>query len=102
MSNSTPACTAAQRVLRVWKALRGHTMTGLSNQEIAHLTGESPAYVTRCLVTLVEEGLVTKYENGRYAHGIATLQIAQAHANHCDQLMSRIAETNQRIAAGAR
>jgi len=47
------------------------------------------------------EGLVIKYDNGRYAHGIATLQIAQAHANHCDQLTTRMAEVNQRIAAGA-
>jgi len=91
---------SAQRVLRVWKALRGHTLTGLSNQELAELTGDSPANVSRALATLMAESLVTKFENGRYAHGIATLQIAQAHANHCERLSARIAETNQRIAAG--
>lgn len=97
----TAVCSSAQRVLRIWKALRGHTMTGLSNQEIAQRASESPANVTRALATLMAEGLVIKYDNGRYAHGIATLQIAQAHANHCDQLTTRMAEVNQRIAAGA-
>ncbi|CUI61273.1 MULTISPECIES: helix-turn-helix domain-containing protein [Achromobacter] len=91
---------SAQRVLRIWKALRGHTLTGLSNQEIAAMTGESPTNVTRALATLMTEDLVTKYENGRYAHGMATLQFAQAHADHCARMSARITEINQRIAAG--
>jgi len=44
---------SAQRVLRVWKALRGHTLTGLSNQELAQATGESAANVSRALATLM-------------------------------------------------
>lgn len=100
MKDATPI-GAAQRVLRIWKALRGHTHLGLSNQELAAMTGDSPANVSRALATLMAEDLVMKYDNGRYAHSIATLQIAQAHANHCDRLIGRITETNQRIAAGA-
>jgi len=92
--------TSAQRVLRVWKALRGHTLTGLSNQELAQATGESAANVSRALATLAAESLVMKLDNGRYAHGIATLQIAQAHAEHCERVNTRMAEINQRIAAG--
>ena len=101
MSASDTTINSAQRVLRIWKALRGHTLTGLSNQEIAAMTGDSPANVSRALATLVAEDLVVKFENGRYAHGIATLQIAQAHADHCARLTARITEVNQRIAAGA-
>jgi len=93
--------TSAQRVLRVWKALRGHTLTGLSNQELAQATGESAANVSRALATLAAESLVMKLDNGRYAHGIATLQIAQAHVNHCEQLTARLTELNQRIVAGS-
>jgi len=44
----------------------------------------------------VESGL----DNGRYAHGIATLQMAQAHAEHCERVATRMSEINQRIAAG--
>ncbi len=100
MSKET-TINSAQRVLRIWKALRGHTHTGLSNQELAAMTGESPTNVSRALATLMTEDLVVRFESGWYAHGIATLQIAQAHANHGDRLMQRMAETNQRIAAGA-
>lgn len=93
--------SSAQRVLRVWKALRGHTHTGLSNQELAAMTGESAVNISRALATLMAEDLVVRFDNGRYAHGMATLQIAQAHANHCERLNARIIETNQRIAAGS-
>jgi len=91
---------SAQRVLRVWKALRGHTLTGLSNQELATMTGESAANVSRALATLAAESLVSKLDNGRYAHSIATLQIAQAHAEHCERVTARIAQINQNIVAG--
>lgn len=99
MSDKT--INSAQRVLRIWKALRGHTLTGLSNQEIMALTDESATNVSRALATLMEEDLVIRYDNGRYAHGMATLQIAQAHANHCERTLARMTEMNQRIAAGA-
>ena len=49
--------------------------TGLSNQELAAMTGESPTSVSRALATLMTEDLVVRFENGRYAHGIATLQL---------------------------
>ncbi|WP_449425242.1 hypothetical protein [Rhodanobacter lindaniclasticus] len=38
-------------------------------------------------------------ENGRFAHGVALLQIAQAHADHTARLQARMTETTQRIAA---
>lgn len=93
--------SAAARVLRVLKALKGHTVTGLSNTELAHLAGDSPSNITRAMQTLIEEGLAVKLDNGRFAHSVGVLQIAQAHAEHMDRLQGRMQEINQRIAAGS-
>lgn len=93
--------SAAARVLRVLKALKGHTVTGLSNTELAHLTQDSPSNITRAMQTLIEEGLAMKLDNGRFAHSVGMLQIAQAHAEHMARLQGRMQEINQRIAAGS-
>lgn len=91
----------ALRVLRVLKALKGHSLMGLSNGELAKALDESPANITRYLTTLVDSGLATKLDTGRYAPGIALLQIAQAHANEMANAQNRINEINQRVLAGA-
>lgn len=93
--------SAAARVLRVLKALKGHTVTGLSNTELAHLTQDSPSNITRAMQTLIEEGLAMRLDNGRFAHSVGMLQIAQAHAEHMARLQGRMQEINQRIAAGS-
>lgn len=94
--------SASVRVLRVLKALKGHTVTGLSNSELAALTQDSPSNITRAMQTLIEEGLALKLDNGRFAHSVGVLQIAQAHAEHMARLTGRMQEINQRIAAGSR
>lgn len=91
----------ALRALRVLKALKGHSLMGLSNGELAKALDESPANITRYLSTLVDSGLATKLDTGRYAPGIALLQIAQAHANEMANAQNRINEINQRVLAGA-
>jgi DNA-binding IclR family transcriptional regulator len=93
--------SAAARVLRVLKALKGHTVTGLSNTELAQLAHDSPSNITRAMQTLIEEGLAVKLDNGRFAHSVGMLQIAQAHAEHMVRLTDRMQEINQRIAAGS-
>ena len=93
--------SAAARVLRVLKASKGHTVTGLSNSELAFLTQDSPSNITRAMQTLIEEGLAVKLDNGRFAHSVGVLQIAQAHAEHMVRLTGRMQEINQRIAAGS-
>lgn len=99
---STPAIIhSALKVLQVWEALKGHTLVGLSNTELVAATGQSAPNVSRALNTLIEGGYVTRYDSGRYAHSVKTLQIAQAHANHMQQFRTRAAELDQRIAAGA-
>jgi DNA-binding IclR family transcriptional regulator len=97
---STESFGSARRVLRVLMAMRGATHTGVSNTELAATLQESASNVTRALQVLVDEGFATKLDNGRYAHSIALLQIAQAHADHTARLTARMTETAQRIAAG--
>lgn len=101
MSSEPRVNETALRVLRVLKALKGHSLQGLSNGELANALEESPANITRYLTTLVEAGLATKLDTGRYAPGIALLQIAQAHANEMANAQNRINEINQRVLAGA-
>ncbi|MNV98590.1 IclR helix-turn-helix domain protein [compost metagenome] len=97
----TRTASSAGRVLRVLKALKGHTITGLSNAELAQMAGDSPSNVTRAMQVLIEEGLAVKLDNGRFAHSIVMLQIAQAHAEHMAGVNRRMNEINQRVAAGS-
>lgn len=93
--------TSGARILKILKVMKGFTLTGISNGDIAKAIGESPSNVTRALQTLIDEGLVIKLDNGLFAHSIQMLQIAQAHANHIAQMHDRITEVNQRILSGS-
>ncbi|AMK09628.1 helix-turn-helix domain-containing protein [Pseudodesulfovibrio indicus] len=93
--------TSSRRVLRVLALLKGHTLDGLANGEIAQALDETPVNISRALAVLAEEGWVTQLPSGRYAHHISVLQLAQAHANEMDRASSRIREINQRVMAGA-
>ncbi|EAS6529533.1 helix-turn-helix domain-containing protein [Salmonella enterica subsp. enterica serovar Montevideo] len=94
--------SSGTRILRVLKALRGHTLNGVSNGELALALGESPANINRALNTLIEEGLALKLENGRFAPGIQLLQIAMAHSHEMARAQDRINEINQRVISGSR
>ncbi|MGM7653574.1 helix-turn-helix domain-containing protein [Serratia marcescens] len=102
MSKKPGTSSSATRTLRVLIALKGYTMTGLSNGELAKALNVSPANISRDLATLVEVGLVIQLDNGRYAHSIQMLQIATAHAEHMSRMQARMNETTQRIMAGTR
>lgn len=101
MTDKTRTSDAGMRVLRVLKALRGHTLNGLSNGELAKALSDSPANVNRCLNTLIEAGWATKLDSGRFAPSIAFLQYAQATAEELDRGAARITEIAARISAGA-
>ncbi|WP_285908084.1 IclR family transcriptional regulator [Pseudodesulfovibrio pelocollis] len=90
-----------RRVLRIQKVLKGRSLTGLSNGEIARALDESPANICRALAVMQDEGAVTRLETGRWALGIAILQLAQAHANEMADTQGRLLEINRRVAAGA-
>ena len=88
---------AGGRILRVLKALKGHSLTGLSNSELARSVDDSPSNVTRALHTLIDEGLAIQLPNGRYAHSVQMLLIARAHYEHVAQAQARIDELRQRL-----
>ena len=100
--SKAPLSTSGTRVLKILKVLKGYTLTGLSNGDIAKALNESPANITRALQTLIEEGFVIKLDNGLFAHSVQMLQIAQAHANHFAKMQDQITEMQQRIHAGSR
>lgn len=95
------AVSSARRALRVLKALKGHSMTGLSNKELADGLGETPTNITRALQELEAEGLAAKLDSGRWAHSVAMLQIAHAHQSHMAGLQDRMTEMTRRVAVGA-
>jgi DNA-binding IclR family transcriptional regulator len=94
--------TALHKGLRVLKLLRGHTLNGLSNQQLSQASGLPPSAITRTMQALIDEGLVDRGEDGRFRFSIAMLQIASAHAAEMDRAQQRITELNHRIAVGAR
>ncbi|HAU2961031.1 TPA: helix-turn-helix domain-containing protein [Salmonella enterica subsp. diarizonae] len=90
-----------RRGLRILKALKGRSLQGLSNKELAKALGESPVNITRTIEVLIDEGLVQRLDTGRYAPGMQLLFIAQAFSNEMVVAQARIAELNQRVLAGS-
>ncbi|MGF7442811.1 helix-turn-helix domain-containing protein [Klebsiella michiganensis] len=99
--NKVITSTSGGRILRVLKPLKGASLTGRSNSELAKALDESPANINRALNTLIEEGLAQKLDNGRFALSIQLLQIALAHSNEMARAQGRIDEMNQRIVSGS-
>ncbi|RLM23639.1 IclR family transcriptional regulator [Brenneria alni] len=100
--NKPNTSSSGGRILRVLKALRGHTLNGVSNSDLAKSLNESPANINRALNTLIDEGLAQKLDNGRFALSVQVLQIAVAHSNEIARAQGRIDELNQRVLAGSR
>lgn len=101
-NDKTRTSDSGCRVLRVLKALRGHSLIGLANGELAKALNESPSTINRCLNTLIAEGMAVQLDTGRYALSVAVLQIAHAHAEEMARMQGRMNEINQRVLAGAR
>lgn len=100
--NKPNTSSSGTRILRVLKALRGHTLSSVSNGELAAALGDSPVNINRALNTLIEKGLAQKLDNGRFVLSIQVLQIAVAHSNEISRAQGRIDELNQRVLAGSR
>lgn len=94
--------SSGSRILRVLKALKGHSLNGLANGELANALNDSPANIHRALNTLIQEGLAQKLANGRFALSHQALQIAIAHSNEVALAQIRISEMNQHLLAGNR
>lgn len=92
---------SATRALRIIKALKGRTLTGLSNKELAEALNESPVNITRALKVLIEEGMVEKSEEtGRFSLSILTLRIAETHRRETEKMQARMMEMDQRVSTG--
>lgn len=98
---STSANSRLRRGLRILKALKGKSLHGLSNRELAKTLGESEVNITRAMDDLIAEGMVQRLDTGRYAPGMQLLFIAQAFSNEMAVAQARIAELNQRVLAGS-
>jgi DNA-binding IclR family transcriptional regulator len=92
---------SALRTLEILKLLKGRSLTGLSNGEIAKALATTPQKICVDLATLAEAGFVAKLENDRYALSVALLQIAVAHQLEMQKAQERLAELSQRVLAGA-
>ncbi|ENT0737040.1 winged helix-turn-helix transcriptional regulator [Neisseria gonorrhoeae] len=87
----------AQRLLRVFLAMDAHPVIGISNKELSDGLGLTPSQVSRDIDDLVASGLVIKLENGNYAYGIKTLQIAERFKKQQERLNARLQELENRI-----
>lgn len=83
------------------KALKGKSLHGLSNRDLAKALGESDTNIIRAIETLIEEGMVQRLETGRYIPGMQLLYIAQAFSNEMAAAQTRINEINQRVLSGS-
>jgi Transcriptional regulator len=90
------------RTLRILSALKGKSLHGMSNQDIAKACQLPASTVTRIVTTMVDEGYVMQLDTGRYALSVRMLAIAQAHADEMSRTIEKINELNQRVHAGAR
>ncbi|HFC1411991.1 TPA: winged helix-turn-helix transcriptional regulator [Neisseria gonorrhoeae] len=87
----------AQRLLRVFLGMDAHPVIGISNKELSDGLGLTPSQVSRDIDDLVASGLVIKLENGNYAYGIKTLQIAERFRKQQERLNARLQELENRI-----
>ena len=90
------------RTLRILNVLKGKTLSGLSNTEIAAATKIPAPTVTRILAVMVEENFAMQLDNGRYALSVRMLGIAQSHANEIERSQTKISELSQRVQAASR
>ncbi|MFU8924920.1 helix-turn-helix domain-containing protein [Acinetobacter puyangensis] len=87
---------AAGKVLRVIKAMRGHSLSGVSIKQLSEQLGEPASQVHRALQTLIDEGFAKQEPNGLYTIGTAMVQIATSHYSEIERAKARIAEVEQR------
>ncbi len=88
---------ATKRALKIIKAMRSATFSGISVTELSKAINTSAANICRDLDDLVSEGMVEKRDDGRYQLSVAMLQIASAYQADYNRMSSRLSEINNRI-----
>jgi DNA-binding IclR family transcriptional regulator len=100
--NAGRTTESGARILRVLFAMKGHSLHGVSNGDLAKHLGESPSTINRLLNTMVEEGAAKKLDNGRYALSVKVLGLSQALWDELDRGQSRISELKHSVLASSR
>ena len=95
------ASNKGTRILKIFKALQGNAIHGLSNKEIAEIVGTSAVNVVRDLDDLIAEGLVERTHDGRFRYGIQVIKISRAHENEFKKMRTHLDEVEQRIGRGS-
>lgn len=93
--------TSQVRILKIISALKGHTLTGLSNSEIAAAIKDSKTNVSRALDVMITEGFAIKHDSGRFSLSSKVASIAMLTMMEFDQAENKINEMKQRMFAGA-
>ena len=88
---------ATKRALKIIKAMRSATFSGISVTELAKHLNVSAANICRDLDDLASEGFVEKRDDGRYQLSIAMLQIATGYQHDHNRMSERLAEIHTRI-----
>ncbi|QLB15866.1 IclR family transcriptional regulator [Mannheimia granulomatis] len=91
---------ATRRALNIINVLKGHSINGLSNGEIAERLNDSPVNITRALAILVDEGFAQKLPTGRFTLSVRVLQVAEAYRQEWEKMQLRMTEIDQRVRAG--
>lgn len=99
---STEGTSAISRTLSILSVLKGKTLHGMSNTDIAKATRIPAPSATRILAQMIADGFIMQYDTGRYALSVRMLSIAQAHADEMSRAQEKITELTQRVHAGAR
>ncbi len=92
---------AVRRVCRILALLKGHSIEGVQNSDLARELRESQSTTLRTLEAMAEEDAVSKLASGRWALSRLSLRIHASHATEITRAESRIAELKQSVAAGA-
>lgn len=86
---------SAEKVLIILKAMRGHTLTGISLSQLVEKLGEKPSQVYRGLQTLMKQGFVQQDQHDLYYLSTAFVAIAKAHDKELEIVQARIDEVKR-------
>lgn len=90
---------SGNKILKVLKALKGHSLKGATISSLTKKLNENPAQMHRALQTLVSEGLASQMDDGSYALGRELVAIAHAHSEEISRAQAHISEHVQRVSA---
>ncbi len=82
--------TQLERVFKIYELFFSHTLEGLTNNEIAKLTGYSTVNVCRDLAALKEIGIIERTPSERWALTPKPVALIKKYNLHLQQLGERI------------